>query len=410
MSALAGRRIVLGVSGGVAAYKAAELARELVRAGAEVDAVLTRGATAFVTPLLFQAVTGRPAREALLDPQAEAGMGHIELARRADLVLVAPATAHLLARLAHGLADDLLTTLCLATRAPLALAPAMNAAMWAHPATQDNVARLRARGAHVLGPAEGALACGEEGPGRMLEPAEIAAAVQGLLERGPLAGLRVLVTAGPTREAIDPVRYISNRSSGRMGYAVAQACREAGAEVVLVSGPTALAPPPGVRLVRVESAAEMLAAVEAEVDACAIFIAAAAVADYRPAETAPAKIKKRAQRLGLELVRNPDILATVARRRPRPFVVGFAAETEAVEANARAKLAAKGLDLVAANRVGPGIGFDREDNELTLIWEDGAEPLGRASKLELARRLVARIAERHGARDPAADPGSAPRP
>jgi phosphopantothenoylcysteine decarboxylase/phosphopantothenate--cysteine ligase len=396
MGSLAGKQVLLGVTGGIAAYKAPDLVRRLREQGAEVRVVMTPAAARFVTPLTFQAVSGNPVRDSLWDEAAEAAMGHIELARWADLVLVAPATADFLARLAAGMADDLLATLCLATAAPLWAAPAMNRQMWANPATQDNIARLNGRGVRVLGPAEGAQACGETGAGRMLEPAGIVAALQGapVAADGALAGRKVMVTAGPTREALDPVRYLTNRSSGKMGYAVARAALEAGAEVVLVSGPVDLPPPPGARVIRVETAAQMRAAVQGELAGTDVFIAAAAVADYRPAQVAASKIKKQADEMQLGLLRNPDILAEVAAAEPRPFVVGFAAETNDVEANARKKLEGKRLDMIAANRVGADCGFDREDNALRVLWPGGGEDLGSGAKAGLARRLVELIAER----------------
>jgi phosphopantothenoylcysteine decarboxylase/phosphopantothenate--cysteine ligase len=393
-----GKHIILGVSGGIAAYKSADLARRLVERGAEVQVVMTAAAREFVTPLTFQAVTGRPVRDSLWDTAAEAAMGHIELARWADLVLIAPATAGLLARLATGQADDLLTTLCLATAAPVAVAPAMNRLMWAHAATQANVATLQGRAVRVLGPAEGAQACGETGPGRMLEPLEIAAAIAPLLTAtGPFSGRRVLLTAGPTRERIDPVRFLSNRSSGKMGFALAQALQEAGAEVVLVAGPVALPTPGGVRRIDVESAEQMLAAVQRELPGSAAFIATAAVADYRPATVQPRKIKKTAPELSLELTRTTDILATVAARPDRPFVVGFAAETDAVEQHAREKMLRKNLDMIAANEVSHTKGFDCEDNALLVLWRGGQAELPSAPKAEIARALTALIAERMAA-------------
>lgn len=402
-----GKHIILGVSGGIAAYKSADLARRLVERGAEVQVVMTAAAREFVTPLTFQAVTGRPVRDSLWDTAAEAAMGHIELARWADLVLIAPATAGLLARLATGQADDLLTTLCLATAAPVAVAPAMNRLMWAHAATQANVATLQGRAVRVLGPAEGAQACGETGPGRMLEPLEIAAAIAPLLTAtGPFSGRRVLLTAGPTRERIDPVRFLSNRSSGKMGFALAQALQEAGAEVVLVAGPVALPTPGGVRRIDVESAEQMLAAVQRELPGSAAFIATAAVADYRPATVQPRKIKKTAPELSLELTRTTDILATVAERPDRPFVVGFAAETDAVEQHAREKMLRKNLDMIAANEVSHTKGFDCEDNALLVLWRGGQAELPSAPKAEIARALTALIAERMaaaGAPSPAPD-------
>lgn len=386
-------RILLGVTGGIAAYKAPDLVRRLREQGAEVQVVMTEGAKQFITPLTLQAVSGRPVRESLWDRAAEAAMGHIELARWANVVLVAPATADFLQRLARGAADDLLTTLCLATDAPILVAPAMNRLMWANASTQSSMTALAQSGVRVLGPGEGDQACGETGAGRMLEPAELAALALGALAgNGALAGLKVVVTAGPTREKLDPVRFISNRSSGKMGYAVAQAAREAGAAVVLVSGPVNLPAPPGVRRICVESAREMHAAVHGEVGDADLFIGAAAVADYTPASVAGQKIKKRADTMQLELVKAPDILASVAALERRPFVVGFAAETERVEEHARDKLVRKNLDLIAANQVGDGLAFDREDNSLLVMWPGGQAALGCCGKLELARRLVAQIA------------------
>ena len=398
MATQAPTRILLGVTGGIAAYKSAELVRRLRDRGAEVQVVMTAGARQFVTPLTFQALSGRPVRTDLWDEAAEAAMGHIELARWADRVLIAPASADFLARLAHGLADDLLTTLCLATDAPLSVAPAMNRLMWANAATQANVAVLRSRGVTVLGPAEGDQACGETGPGRMLEPAEIldAFAPRGAGNR-VLAGLKVMITAGPTRERIDPVRFITNRSSGKMGFAVAEAAREAGAEVVLVSGPVNVATPPGVRRVDVETAEQMMNAVNEHVADTDIFIAAAAVSDYRPVQCASEKIKKTSDSLSLTLSRTTDILATVAARAPRPFVVGFAAETQNVERNALAKLEGKRLDMIAANQVGDNLAFDCEDNALTVYWPGGKQDLGHAPKRQLAAALVSLIAERRAA-------------
>jgi len=401
-----GKRIVLGVTGGIAAYKAADLVRRLLERGAEVQVVMTAAARQFVTPLTFQALSGRPVRSDLWDPAAEAAMGHIELARWADLVLVAPASADFLARLAHGMADDLLTTLCLATAAPLALAPAMNQHMWSHPATQANVTLLSQRGARLIGPACGEQACGEHGPGRMLEPLEIASSVAPLLSgAGPLTGRRVVVTAGPTRECIDPVRFVSNRSSGKMGFAVAQAMQEAGAEVILVSGPVCLPTPAGVRRIDVESCEQMHAAVLQELPGTQIFVGTAAVADYRPVVCAEQKIKKRSDSLTLPMVRTTDILAEVAASAPRPFVVGFAAETQALEQHAREKLVNKQLDLIAANEVGHAKAFDTDENSLLLLWPGGRVELPSASKRELARALTSVIIERYleGRGNPAHD-------
>lgn len=392
-------RVLLGVTGGIAAYKSPDLVRRLRDRDADVQVVMTAGAREFVTPMTFQAVSGHPVRTDLWDQNAEAAMGHIELARWAQLVLIAPASASFLARLATGQADDLLTTLCLATDAPIAVAPAMNRLMWANAATQENVATLRTRHIAVLGPAEGDQACGEVGAGRMLEPVELAElAMRQLSGGGVLSGKRVLITAGPTRERIDPVRFISNRSSGRMGFAVAQAAQEAGAEVVLVCGPVTIPTPPGVRRVNVESAEQMLKAVMAEIDAADIFISTAAVADYRPSEPATQKIKKVADSLEVRMQRTVDILATVAAQRKRPFVVGFAAETNSVEEHALAKLERKNLDMIAANEVGHDKAFEREDNELLVLWKGGRRELGRGLKIALARDLVALIAERYGHR------------
>lgn len=412
------RRILLGVTGGIAAYKSADLVRRLRERGADVQVVMTAGARQFVTPLTFQALSGRPVRSDLWDEAAEAAMGHIELARWADRILVAPATADFIARLANGLADDLLATLCLATDAPVAIAPAMNRLMWANAATRANVDTLRARGVAILGPAEGDQACGESGPGRMLEPADLADAVlrdaptadrQAVTpvigaspaapsSPGPLAGRKVVITAGPTRERIDPVRFITNRSSGKMGYAVAEAARDAGAEVVLVSGPVNLPAPEGIRRVCVETAEQMLGAVQAEIAGTDVFIAAAAVSDYRPLQVSAEKIKKTSDSLLLALSRTPDILATVAAGSPRPFVVGFAAETQNVERNALAKLEGKRLDMIAANQVGDGLAFDCDDNALTVYWPDGKRELPRSGKPELAARLIAVVAERFTAK------------
>jgi phosphopantothenoylcysteine decarboxylase/phosphopantothenate--cysteine ligase len=392
------RRILLGVTGGIAAYKSPDLVRRLSERGAEVQVVMTRGAREFVTELTFQAVSGRPVRSELWDKAAEAAMGHIELARWADEIVIAPATADCIAKLAHGLADDLLTTLCLASQAPISIAPAMNQAMWKHPATQANLALLRARGVRVLGPAAGEQACGDVGPGRMLEPVDIANQLFVAKPKGPFKGLKVVVTAGPTRERIDPVRFITNRSSGKMGYAVAEALREAGAEVVLVSGPVNLAVPAGVQRVDAESAEEMLKAVEDNLAGAHIFVATAAVSDYRAAQIASEKIKKSTAAMSLNLARTPDILATVGAKASPPFLVGFAAETDHVERNALIKLENKRLDMIAANKVGDGLAFDRDDNALTVYWNGGKRELCLCSKQDLARQLVDLIAERYQAK------------
>jgi phosphopantothenoylcysteine decarboxylase/phosphopantothenate--cysteine ligase len=399
MGILAGKHVVLGVTGGIAAYKSAELVRRLREGGAEVRVVMTRAAREFITPLTLQALSDRPVHTDLLDPAQEAAMSHIELARWADMIVVAPASANFLARLAHGAADDLLSTLCLAADIPILVAPAMNRVMWESPATRANVKTLEDRGVQMLGPAEGGQACGETGPGRMLEPPQIIGLLEERFATGVLAGVNVLVTAGPTREAIDPVRFISNRSSGRMGYAIARAAQEAGAAVTLVTGPVAIAPPERVRCVRVTSAEEMLGAVLRDVDGADILVAAAAVADYRPSAPVPRKIKKQAPGLALELERTPDILAEVARLERRPFTVGFAAETERLRENALKKLRAKGLDMIAANEVGGELGFDSEENVLEVLWRDGGVALPRASKEKLARELVRLVAERFHAKN-----------
>lgn len=400
MSALANRRVLLGVSGGIAAYKSAEIVRQLRERDAEVRVAMTRAAREFIGALTLQALSGNPVHQDLFDPAAEAAMGHIELARWADLVLVAPASADFLARLAHGLADDLLSTLCLATTVPILLAPAMNQQMWQAAATQANVALLQQRGVRLLGPASGAQACGEIGPGRMLEPAAIVSKLDAALRSGRLAGLNVLITAGPTREPIDPVRYLSNRSSGRMGYALARACAEAGSAVTLVSGPVHIAAPSGVTLVPVTTAQEMANAVMASIEETDVFIASAAVADYRCADTAAQKIKKSSAELTLRLTANPDILAEVSQRVSRPFTVGFAAETEEVLARAREKLSRKSLDMIAANDVGqPGLGFDSDENALHVLWAGGEAVFARTRKDALARQLVALISDRYRAKN-----------
>ena len=400
---LGGQRILLCVGGGIAAYKALELVRRLRDAGAQVQVAMTAGAQQFVTPLSFQALSGHPARTSLWDSAAEQAMGHLELARWADRVLVAPATADLLARLAHGLADDLVTTLCLATSAPLAVAPAMNHRMWQHPATVANVDLLRSRGVQVLGPDDGPLAEGESGPGRLREPdalvAALSAAAAPVAAGGLLQGLKIVVSAGPTYEDLDPVRYLGNRSSGKMGFAVAASAARQGAQVVLVAGPVQLDTPPGVQRVDVRSAAQMHAAVSAALPAD-VYIGAAAVADYTPRAFSPSKIKKTSRGgevLALDLVRTPDILAEVALREDAglKLVVGFAAETDSVADYARQKLEAKRLDLIVANRVGvPGRGFESDDNAMTAYWPGGERDFPPAPKLRLADSLVELVAER----------------
>jgi phosphopantothenoylcysteine decarboxylase/phosphopantothenate--cysteine ligase len=388
--------IVLGITGGIAAYKAPDLVRRLRERGAEVQIVMTASAEEFVTGTALQAVSGRPIRSNLWDKEAEAAMSHIELARWADVVLIAPATAEIMARIVSGGAPDLLTTICLATEAPIALAPAMNHVMWGNPATQANREVLEHRGIHIIGPGIGSQACGEEGAGRMLEPDMIAATVFNLTGgkgQGLLEGKKVVVTAGPTREPIDPVRYITNRSSGKMGYAIASAAVAQGADVVLVSGPVNLHEPPGTEIVNVESADEMYAATHAAIEDADIFIAAAAVADYRPVAVVEQKIKKKDEAMSLALTRCPDILASVAALEAAPFTVGFAAETENVVEYARGKLKKKNLDMIVANRVGRDCGFDRDDNSVIVLWDGGEREFPTSSKVELARNLIELAAE-----------------
>ncbi len=400
---MTGQNILLGVTGGIAAYKTPELVRRLRDRGATVQVVMTRSAGHFVTATTLQAVSGRPVRENLWDPSAEAAMGHIELARWADQVLIAPTTAEFMARLAAGSAPDLLTTLCLATEAPLHLAPAMNHVMWSSAAVQANRAILESRGVKLLGPAEGDQACGESGPGRMVEPDDIAATLlsgKGLQAEAPavLQGRTVMITAGPTREAIDPVRFISNRSSGKMGYAIAAAASAAGAKVILLSGPVSLSVPAGVERIQVETAAELFAATHAHIDQVDIFIGVAAVSDYRPRNAGDSKIKSTHAEMTVDLVKSPDILASVARISGGPFTVGFAAETEKVREYALAKLAAKQLDLIIANEVGAGVGFDKDENAVHVFWRNGDQAFPMAPKTALAKELIALIAERHASR------------
>jgi phosphopantothenoylcysteine decarboxylase/phosphopantothenate--cysteine ligase len=397
MAHLTHRKFIIGVSGGIAAYKSAELVRLLRKAGAEVRVVMTRGACEFITPLTLQALSGNPVHTELLDEEAEAGMGHIELARWADAVLIAPATADLIARLADGRADDLLTSVVLASAAPLLVAPAMNQQMWRNAATADNIERLRDRGILIVGPAAGEQACGDVGEGRLLEPAEIVDAASSLFSRRALEGRRVVITAGPTREAIDPVRFLSNHSSGKMGFAIARAAADAGAHVTLVTGPVHLETPEFVQRIDVESAQQMLDACLEHAPTADLFIAAAAVADYRPAQTASQKIKKQAsgESLSLPLVRNPDVLAQIAAHPHRPaVVVGFAAETENLIEYAREKLERKGLDLIVANDVSrEDIGFNSEQNQVLVITATQNEPLPMGSKQNIARWLIDRFAD-----------------
>jgi phosphopantothenoylcysteine decarboxylase / phosphopantothenate---cysteine ligase len=391
---LPGKRILLGITGGIAAYKAAELTRLLVKGGADVRVAMTEAATRFVGTATMQALSGQPVWSDLWDARVNDAMGHIELSRDRDLILVAPASADFMAKLAHGFADDLLSTLCVARRCPLMVAPAMNVEMWQNPATARNAEALRADGVTLIGPASGGQACGELGMGRMTEPAEILADLQFFFQpnnvEGLLRGRRVLVTAGPTEEPVDPVRVLTNTSSGKMGYAVAHAAREAGAEVMLISGPVSLATPPGVARVDVRTAREMFEAVKKDVKSADVFISVAAVADYRVKNPSAQKIKKANGHLSLELEENPDILAWVAALPKPPFCVGFAAESENLAQYARAKLAKKKLPLIAGNLAQEALG--REDSAITLFDAHGEHPLGRGPKLELARKLVAHVA------------------
>lgn len=392
MATLTNRHILLGITGGIAAYKAAELTRRLQNLGATVRVVMTKAAQQFITPLTLQALSGNPVHTDLLDPAAEAAMGHIELARWADLVLIAPASADFIARFVHGHADDLLTTLCLATPAPIAIAPAMNQGMWRDASTQANVALLQERKVRIWGPAAGEQACGDIGPGRMLEPDHLAQLATEVFPSRLLDGKRVLITAGPTREAIDPVRYVSNHSSGKMGFALAQAAVDAGAEVTLIAGPVGLETPKHVTRIDVESAQQMYDATLEHAPVCDIFIAAAAVADYRPSVVADNKIKKQNDEMTLTLVRNPDIVSAVAQLQPKPFTVGFAAETQNVGDYARDKLERKNLDMIVANNVAlPGIGFNSDNNAVTALWRDGEMQIGERSKMLIARELMVLI-------------------
>ena len=394
MNCLKNKRVVLGVTGGIAAYKSADLVRRLREQGAEVRVVMTRSACEFITPLTMQSLSGKPVHTELFDPSAEAAMGHIALARWGDVIMIAPASANFMAKLAHGQADDLLSTLCLAAAVPILLAPAMNQQMWMNPATQENARILRERHYCLLGPGTGDQACGETGPGRMLEPVELVQYLNNVFKSDLLGAKKIIVTAGPTRENIDPVRFISNRSSGRMGYAVAGAAAEAGADVILVSGPVKLELPDHVQVCSVTSARQMRDAVMENITGADIFIATAAVADYRCKEVASQKIKKTDNELTITLEKNPDILAEIAALTKAPFTVGFAAETEAVLENARQKLVSKKLDMIAANQVGDGKGFETEENQLQILWGDGEIRLEQAPKEKLARQLVKIVAER----------------
>ena len=408
MGHLSNRNIIIGVSGGIAAYKAAELIRLFRKEGAAVRVIMTKGAQEFITPLTLQALSGQPVHTELLDEEAELGMGHIELARWADAMLIAPATADIIARLASGRADDLLTTVALATPAPLWVAPAMNQQMWANPATTANIERLKERQIRITGPDAGEQACGDVGPGRLLDPEEIVQALAKSFDLQGLAGRRVVVTAGPTREAIDPVRYISNHSSGKMGFAIARAAAEAGAYCVLIAGPVNLLTPEGVIRVDVESADAMMSAVKDQLSAGVdLFIAAAAVADYKPLAAAEQKIKKSSDTMTLQLVKNPDIVSHVANSDQRPaVVVGFAAETEKVLDHARDKLERKGLDAIVANDVSRAdIGFNSDNNAVTIINRTSVNTIPAASKQVVAQKLIDEFSQMLGQIPPARDNG-----
>lgn len=398
MQTLAGKKILLGISGGIAAYKCAELTRRLIERGAQVQVVMTKAAKEFITPLTMQAVSGRPVSDSLLDPAAEASMGHIELAKWADLVLLAPATADLIARMAAGMGNDLLTTLCLATDAPIAVAPAMNQQMYRNIATQENIATLSRRGCHIWGPASGEQACGDVGPGRMLEPMQLVHQVEAFFQPADLADVTITVTAGPTREAIDPVRYLTNHSSGKMGYAIAEAAAKRGAKVILISGPTNLPTPAGVERIDIDSAEAMYQAAHTHALHSDIFIGCAAVADFRPAHVATQKMKKQSgqDEMVISLVKNPDIIASIAQlTEQRPFTVGFAAETQDVAQYAQDKLQRKNLDLICANDVSQqGLGFNSDNNALHLYWAQGDKALPQASKATLGQQLMDEIITR----------------
>ncbi|MFQ5470754.1 MAG: bifunctional phosphopantothenoylcysteine decarboxylase/phosphopantothenate--cysteine ligase CoaBC [Gammaproteobacteria bacterium] len=394
MKTLSNKRILLGVTGSIAAYKSAELVRRLREAGADVQVIMTQAATHFITELTMQAVSGKPVRAHVLDADEESGMGHIVLSRWADAVLIAPASANTIAKIAHGVADDLLSTICLASQVPLIVAPAMNQQMWLSAATQENVHTLGRRGVQVIGPGEGDQACGESGAGRMLEPTEIVHQTSMMFDEQLMTGLKVLVSAGPTIEDIDPVRFISNRSSGKMGYAIADAASKSGASVTLVTGPVSLPGPERVKRIEIRSADQMYDRVMEQAPRHDIYISAAAIADYRPVNYVEEKIKKNETTMTLSLEKTPDVVTRVANLDRGPFVVGFAAETRSMEQNALTKLQSKSLDMIVANSVGQKeIGFDSDENELTVYWRDSSKVLSRASKSELAGQLIKLIVE-----------------
>lgn len=400
MNTLGKKKIIVGVTGGIAAYKIPDLIRRLRERGAEVRVVMTQSAKAFITPLTLQAVSGQIVHTDLLDTAAEAAMGHIELARWADLILIAPTSADFLARYTHGLANDLLSTLCLATTAPVVLVPAMNQQMWLNQATLENVNLLLKRGVHLFGPAEGSQACGEMGPGRMPEPMDILRYISHFLAPKELLNKKIVVTAGATREYIDPVRYITNRSSGKMGFAIAEAAATSGAKVTLITGPAQISTPYNTNRIDIETAEEMLHAVQKEIKNCDIFIACAAVTDYKPKTTAKQKIKKTNKEIDLPLVLNPDILATIAKAKQRPFIVGFAAETEDLIKNAKQKLQEKNLDMIIANSVDKNNqGFESDYNQATVLWKNGQHNFSLATKKQLAFELIQFITEQYAAKN-----------
>ena len=383
------KQILLGVTGGIAAYKSADLVRRLREAGADVRVVMTSNAKQFITPLTLQAVSGNPVHDDLFDLKAEAAMGHIELGRWADLILIAPASADCIAKLLQGEASDLLTTLCLVTKAPIALAPAMNQSMWNHTATQANIQALQTKGIYSWGPAEGSQACGDTGFGRMLEPIELVDKAAALFQTGYFSGKNIIITAGPTHEFIDPIRFMTNASSGKMGYALAQAAIEAGAHVLLISGPVGLPTPLHTKKIAVTTAQEMFSAVMANTLNCHLFLSVAAVGDYACQKIAPQKIPKTTSTLTLKFERNPDIISSVSALEKKPFIVGFAAETENIIANAKAKLINKKLDMIIANKVGHGVGMGHDDNAVTVLWKDQQREFEKMSKQKLARELMA---------------------
>lgn len=400
MNTLDKKNIIVGITGGIAAYKSADLVRRLREAGAEVRVVMTRAAKEFITPLTLQAVSGHAVHTDLLDPNAEAAMGHIELARWADLIVIAPASADFLAKFTHGLANDLLSTLCLATAAPIVLVPAMNQQMWLNAATQDNIQVLQKRGVHLFGPAEGSQACGEFGPGRMPEPKDILNYIAHFLFPKFLKNKKIIITAGATRENIDPVRYISNRSSGKMGFSLAEAAAIAGAQVTLIAGPTHLNTPHQVKFISVETAEEMYEAVQNHIKNCDLFIGAAAVTDYRVKNSAAKKIKKTKADLKLDLIENPDIIAAVSKFAKKLFLVGFAAETDHLIENAKKKLQDKKLDLVIANQVGDKEqGFESDYNQVVALWKNGQREFPLQTKKQLAFQLIQFIAEQYHAKN-----------